>query len=192
MRRWIGEREAPVMDCAGCRRETKCCAFQPFVPNYLVGGWLETGGALSLRPHGFWNALGFVPSAVYRAVHGAGAPSVEMACGFYDRGRCSLWAFRPGECSAYFCDGVDRDELTSRLFAVEVAVAQMALVELGFTPAHIADEVDALNAGAARPAASPEAFYKNAWSWSQSLTAAEIQSWSERLCGSATAFDPAL
>ncbi len=72
------------------------------MPNFLVGAALAAGRPL---PDPGWRyvrqPLGLIPSARFRAGRPGGAP--EFTCAFYDRGRCTIWQWRPGECSAINC-----------------------------------------------------------------------------------------
>lgn len=180
------------MDCRGCQKLTKCCAFQPFVPNFLLGGLLENENRFSLAQHKnlSFQPLGAMATVNYRAQHldtKDRESEVSLLCSFYKNGGCSIWNFRPGECSTYFCDSGMKTEprqgLARKAFDVEVAVAQMALVELGFSPRQISSQVDACNgAGDLAQNYSDDrliSMYKQAWNWSKSLTSDQVQSWLE-------------
>lgn len=132
--------------------------------------------------------LGALATAKYRTSHLAAKDrdlNLDLLCSFYKNGRCSIWEYRPGECSTYFCDSgmtsAPRQELARQSFSVEVAVAQMALVELGFTRVEISAQVDACNGKGDFAQNFSDAdlisMYKQAWNWSKSLTAETIASW---------------
>lgn len=85
--------------------DTKCCADQPVLPNYLVGGILAEGteaGRASLRAR--------MGSAWTTPLGVGGNPGAQGffgkqpgACPHLDQGRCSIHAFRNAACATYFC-----------------------------------------------------------------------------------------
>jgi hypothetical protein len=176
--RWLpSDLRAPRLDCGACARPAKCCAFQPFVPNFLLGGWLSGEERLPEIKNVYFAPVGAIALPEYRAKH-TGEAGIDMLCGFYDRGRCRLWKFRPAECSSYFCTE-PRTSLRDQGFAAEMAVAQMALAELGLSGREIGEQVDLVNGGAVKNYPGPEMLimYKKAWSWSQTLKPETVQSW---------------
>jgi Fe-S-cluster containining protein len=177
LNRWLEDRPdlVPVLDCAACTlalerpafahrwRSYKCCTFQPFVANFLAGAMLEAGlDALALKASkATLQPLGAIPTAGFRE-HYLATPEdsrgEEHLCSYFDEinRRCTVWSHRPGECSTFFCSDNGRSErevYSQRLFHIETAVAQMALVELGFAPEAIAAQVEALNQPILAPAA---------------------------------------
>lgn len=123
----------------------------------------------------FLAPIGAIPTLDYRRKYSGG---VKEACGFFADGRCSLWRYRPGECSTYFCEAerpVERDSS----FAVELAVAQMALVEQGFSADEISAQIDLVNGVREREYSVPEMriMYKKAWNWSQTLQPETVRAW---------------
>lgn len=182
---------APQLDCAGCLKPAKCCAFQPFVPNFLIGAWLERSDALPGIANVHFHPVGAVACPDYRKRHEAvtsagGEPGADFLCGFFDRERrsCSIWSVRPGECSTYFCDDLrlseDRQALRNLSFNLEMSVAQMALVELGFAPKEISEQVDLVNGASFAkiyPGQEILLMYKKSWEWSQGLSREMIESW---------------
>lgn len=162
------------MNCAGCTRAFKCCDFQPFVANFLCGAVLADGGALPFDERVVGLGLGLCASAGFRARHGS-----EL-CAFNVGGACSIWSRRPGECSVYLCTPAPeaRTRLSEDAFRIETAVAQMALVELGFTPSEIAAEIDFLNEpGEPLPRTRTRLLeiYRAAWEWASRLEAADVK-----------------
>jgi hypothetical protein len=135
-------------------------------------------------------AIGIVPTPAFRAQVEATPDEKrgeEHLCTFYDKTsrRCSIWEFRPGECSLYYC-GSDpkravREENSTNIFAMESGLAQMALAYLGFAPGAIARQVDVLNkAGVALPslhAREALEIYRASWTWAKSQTIENIDSW---------------
>lgn len=97
---------------------TKCCTFQPQLPNYLVGALLEDAsaeleeGRRRMRAHiatrtritPRWVA----PSRRYRAIYRAArfeafGRSEALRCAYYDDGDCTIWRYRESYCSTFFC-----------------------------------------------------------------------------------------
>lgn len=175
------------MDCLNCGRTTKCCAFQPFVPNFLLGGWLDRSEWRE-NPHVHFLPIGAVATSAYRRLHAeTDSENLNLLCGFFNREsrECGIWKFRPGECSVYYCGPIseEREELSRQAFAIESAVAQMALLEMGFSDREIAEQVGAVN-GQWLPSKNfsvPELslMYKRAWIWCQTLDSEIINSWME-------------
>src|SRR4051812_27801212 len=70
---------APSLNCSDCSRANhavsaveaerwrkwKCCTFQPFVPNYLIGSMLESK-PLAKTSNGVLSPLGLCPTSDYR------------------------------------------------------------------------------------------------------------------------------
>lgn len=173
--RWLNpEPERADVDCTACAKAFKCCDFQPFVANFLCGAVLADGGTLPFSEKVQGLALGLCASAGFRARHGT------EFCSFNLGGACSIWSRRPGECSVYLCTPAPaaRTRRSEDAFRVETAVAQMALVELGFTPREIAAEIDFLNEPGeplARSRARLLEVYRAAWEWASRLEAADVK-----------------
>jgi hypothetical protein len=133
---------------------TKCCTYQPVVPNYLVGALLADrnpasregrlrvrariahgGGAtpLALRPP---PKLELLCGAMQKGSLGR-APS--LVCGYYDAGSgaCTIWPFREAVCSTFFCKHVTGHRghtfwlaLRAFLRRVEAALSRHALARV--------------------------------------------------------------
>lgn len=179
---------APSLDCQGCQKLTKCCAFQPFIPNFLLGGYLKDAYNLPQISNVDFYPVGAVPSSSYRENHlKTQNHGVEFICGFFSKETrtCKIWNYRPGECSSYFCDdggtSPKRKANSEKSFTIEVAVAQMALAQLGFSPTEISAQVDAINGKGTEshkyPGADLLIMYKKAWDWSQTLDKNTIENW---------------
>lgn len=195
---------APKVDCDVCTLSVerpavaarwsrfKCCTFQPFVANFYCGAHLASGGRLQgvASANARLQALGVVASKGYRDFYPL-TPDDERGedhlCAFYQRSerRCGIWNFRPGECSLHFCGADAKRELRAqwaeKVFAVESAVAQMALVQLGFSPRALATQVECLNAlDRDEPdlsVAQAEDLYRGAWNWAETLEAEQVLEW---------------
>ncbi len=203
--RWLKDRPDLVakVDCdvctlAGARpaeRERwakyKCCTFQPYVSCFAAGAMLSAGiDPLRVdRQRAVLLPIGVVASDQFRTKLLAipdGQRGEEQLCTYFNREirRCGIWQFRPGECSVYFCaepGKAERDLLSKNAFALEAAVAQMALVHLGYSPEFVAEQVDLLNGPGVTPQElSPtEAYrlYRATWEWASQLSSGEVLSW---------------
>jgi hypothetical protein len=194
----------PAVDCDVCTlsvqrsavRERwhryKCCTFQPFVSNFAAGAMLEAGlEPLRLDPaKAVLRPLGVLPIKAFRELYSQTSEDTrgeDHLCSYFDRERrhCGIWRFRPGECSTHFCNTGERtatlEALSHQAFTLETAVAQMALVHLGFSGEEVACEVDGLNAPPgdmrgldARIAAE---IYRASWEWARGLDREEVFSW---------------
>jgi len=200
--RWLEPPQdlVPDLDCVACTlstedrahaqrwRDFKCCAFQPFFANFLCGAMLEAGISpfvdsqrVSLQP------LGLIPTRDFRDRCEKTPDALRdktHLCAFYQRDtrQCSVWKFRPGECSFYFCKSNTRRETWStRAFAVENGLAQMALAQQGFSPARIAEQVDFLNSPPlglpSLTRAEAEEIYRAAWTFAKAQDALSVASW---------------
>lgn len=101
------------------RSDTKCCTYQPRLPNYLVGSILAderpdlaegrrriseriASGVgvtpLWLRPPRTWTVL-------YDQARGAFGRTLALRCPYYEAtsGGCTIWAWREAVCSTFFC-----------------------------------------------------------------------------------------
>ncbi len=172
----------PQLDCAGCLKVGKCCDFQPFIPNYLVGAMLAAGVALPNVGEHHWQPLGLIPAGSFRERHSRtpeGLRGSDLFCSFFDGG-CSIYKFRPGECRNYFCEGMtDGHHAASiKAFTIETSMAQSALEHLGFPIEAVHAQVDVLNLqGEPRPAVTAEmmAIYRGAWAWAGQHRSDEVQ-----------------
>jgi hypothetical protein len=105
---------APVPPAERFRPDTKCCTYQPKLPNFAVGDILRDPGALArdrLRARILVGA-GVDPTGVGPPLHWellyARAPfgrTRAMLCPWFveDGGRCGVWAHREGVCATWFC-----------------------------------------------------------------------------------------
>lgn len=100
---------------------TKCCTFQPNLPNFLAGQVLANAdpdaraGRLTLEAR-IARGVAVMPSKVgsggvfgtlYRVVPDAFGRAPSLRCSFLtDAGGCGVWAHRPGVCATWFCKHV--------------------------------------------------------------------------------------
>ena len=102
--------------------DLKCCTYFPFVPNFGLGMMLEARPEIarvrlaSAKAHGLLLPLGLFASPERQARseelgESAFGRSRELLCPFFDSAAngCSVWKFRPGVCTTYYCKS-ERDE----------------------------------------------------------------------------------
>lgn len=188
----------PDVDCASCTlarerpasserwRKYKCCTFQPYVANFLMGSMPES--EWPGREWLSWQPLGLVPRRGYRAEYEA-TPEDErgpsLLCAFFSEATrsCRVWRHRPAECSTFFCKTTNypHERLSTSLSRIESAVAQMALTEFGFTNDEIAEQLEFKN-DPSKPEPEFEfdfvrEIYRRSANWAKTLNPAEILSW---------------
>ncbi|MFT5434053.1 MAG: Fe-S-cluster containining protein [Myxococcota bacterium] len=133
----------------------KCCSFWPTLPNFLVGGMFRDErpeleeGRTRLRKR-IDTRIGIVPHWLaapikYRVLstaarHHAFGRSEALLCPYYERdqGNCTIWPYREGICSTFFCkydSGADGREfwraLRDHLSDVEVVLTRHAVLTVG-------------------------------------------------------------
>ena len=115
----------PEIDCRACSqadsrvpkefrfsRETKCCTYFPFLPNFTLGALLadeasagrvqralEKGRA---TPLGLFATPDFEARRIEKGEAGFGR-SPDLLCPMFEAGGCTIWNHRPGVCASYFC-----------------------------------------------------------------------------------------
>jgi Fe-S-cluster containining protein len=126
------EPKATCNDCAMCppkdplagvtyfRPDTKCCTYQPHLPNYLVGAILAdedpamAEGRRRIRAHiesrvgvtSRWLTPSRKRSALFRAARESSfGRTLSLRCPYYqpDGGLCTIWRHREAVCSTFFC-----------------------------------------------------------------------------------------
>lgn len=136
---------------------TKCCTYQPYLANFLVGAMLDddqpgfaTGRATIERridQRDGVSPLGTSPPSAYDARYREATRDPEafgrtpdLRCPHLDAttGGCSIWAYRNAVCSTWFCKfdrgAVGRDfwaAVKSTLRLAELALARHCVLELG-------------------------------------------------------------
>ena len=120
-----------------------------------------------------WQPIGLVPSHAYKARYANTPPesrASDLDCVFFKDRLCIIWPERPGECRTYFCEGRTAADIeqSETLFAEETRLAQLALIEQGWSLAHVHAQIDVLNNGAGGTSFKPEDLkdiYRRAWEY---------------------------
>lgn len=139
------------------RKDLKCCTFDPFMPNYLVGALLEDprttpAGLESLRkkmqspteclPIGLRAPSAFQHRFINRAEDEFGNRE-DWLCPYFDRKaqNCGVWRNRGNVCTSFYCfsdfgpKGIQMWEaFGSVLHYVEMAMMEEVLVQMDFSP----------------------------------------------------------
>ncbi len=123
----LGAHKSSSLDCQACSRSQlswqrssrvkpnlKCCTFQPFVPNFIVGELLNSQKLQSEDlERGRSIPLGLVASSDYvrnfrrlSELPQFFGNEPELLCSHFDvaNRQCRIWPARPSVCSTYFCD----------------------------------------------------------------------------------------
>jgi hypothetical protein len=103
---------------------TKCCAYQPHLPNFLAGRILSdddpslAAGRRELEQRiskkigvtPVWAGPGGIFGLLYRNVPSVFGRAPELRCHFLSpAGDCGIWKHRPGVCATWFCKHVRGD-----------------------------------------------------------------------------------
>jgi Fe-S-cluster containining protein len=116
----MGPPAAPIAGVTYFRPDTKCCTYQPAVPNYLVGAILSDDdpamaeGRRRIRAHiatrvgvtSRWLSPSRKRLALFNAARESSfGRSLVLRCPYYeaDGGLCTIWRHRESVCSTFFC-----------------------------------------------------------------------------------------
>lgn len=165
------ERKATCANCAMCapdagaavapvdgvsrlfRPDTKCCTYDPRLPNYLVGALLadarpELAEGRRRVAARIAHRVGVTPqwlrpspryAALYDQARNAFGRSAALRCPYFDTadGGCTIWPYREAVCSTFFCKYVAAADgrkfwmsLKSYLTLAEIQLSRFAMFEL--------------------------------------------------------------
>jgi hypothetical protein len=125
---------------------TKCCAFQPHLPNFLAGRLLSdvdasmSAGRIELEERiarrvavtPRWAGPGSVFGLLYRSVPQVFGRAPALRCQFLtSTGGCGIWKHRPGVCATWFCKHV-RGNVGSRFWRLADKLLQSVEHDLSF------------------------------------------------------------
>lgn len=141
----------------------KCCTYQPFLPNYLLGGLLLSSSKSVIEDQilkkDFMLPLGGFPSVKYQIAFNAKEPSQfgrekKFLCKYLDTKTelCKIWKYRNSVCSTYHCFSIYNEagvgfwlDLQEFLFFIETTLAEYCMEEGGFNPQQVWESLDFLN-----------------------------------------------
>ena len=123
---------------------TKCCAYQPHLPNFLAGRILgdddpalaagrreleqRISTKIAITP--MWAGPGGVFGLLYRNVPGVFGQAPELRCHFLSpTGDCGIWRHRPGVCATWFCKHV-RGNISFQFWRLATKLLQLVEQEL--------------------------------------------------------------
>lgn len=150
------------------RKHLKCCTFEPYLPNFIVGALLVNEsrfpeGAAHIRRkierREYALPIGLVPSVKFQVQFNNRGPKdfgnrEEWLCPYYQKKTqgCGIWKFRGTVCSTYFCrfDAGAAGErfwesLSNYLSYSEMAIMEDVLAELDFSPRQVSELLDYMN-----------------------------------------------
>ena len=123
---------------------TKCCAYQPHLPNFLAGRILadddptvaagrqelerRISTKIAITP--IWAGPGGIFGLLYRNVPGVFGQAPELRCHFLTpSGDCGIWTHRPGVCATWFCKHV-RGSISFQFWRLAAKLLQLVEQEL--------------------------------------------------------------
>lgn len=164
----VNETETDCGDCLMSKdgkylKSLKCCTFQPFLPNYMVGQILKEGSERHIehiknlaREKSFLLPIGLTPTYAYQfkfnsKEEGDFGNDPELLCPFYDRLSlgCSIWQMRGSECMSFHCYSrygakgeVFWTEFKDLIFDLEMSLSQECLVQKGYTVSEVEEQIE--------------------------------------------------
>lgn len=170
---WMSDIVETKATCNACNwkeydPKLKCCTYEPFLPNFLVGAALinETTSASALESlnakiskREFALPIGMVASPRFQVRFNHREPEEfgnreDWICPYYNKEQqnCGIWKNRGAVCTTYFCQssyGVMGMEfwkqMSDYLTYVEMALMEESLVYLDFSPRQISECLGYLN-----------------------------------------------
>ena len=167
------ERIATCANCTLCRSalspyvNTKCCAYHPHMPNYLLGGILadqedslkigkdridaQIRAKAGVTPYGIIPPVGHHSrQKIVNSQDFWSRPHELMEaqrCPYYDEGNCTVWKYRENLCVTYFCSSIGGahgtrfwKKLNRYMKMAETRLSQYAMMKLGWPPTTIKTE----------------------------------------------------
>lgn len=161
--------EERFADCSNCHHcgnknspllHTKCCAYHPVLPNYMLGAILsETSSHLAegqkrtiqkIEEQVGVTPYGIIPPLKHDKLYHTQRNDTlikpinqqvasELKCPYYNKGACTIWSHRTELCSTFFCissggeKGTQFWSVFSKYFrAIEHKLSLYALMEMGY------------------------------------------------------------
>jgi hypothetical protein len=193
---WQAQLQETKATCDQCnwpeyRPDLKCCTYEPFLPNYLVGALLSSTQthpsarqALlhKIEINSYALPIGMVASPRFqirfnRRKANEFGQREDWLCPYFvkENQNCGVWKYRGAVCTTYYCQssfGVMGTEfwkqMSDYLTYVEMALMEEALVQLDFSPRQISDCLGYLNRqkqtrAEAQSDVMPEAVARKIW-----------------------------
>lgn len=153
----------------------KCCTFQPYLPNYVVGGVLadHTGRYDRIQKifrkmildRAYVLPIGIVAPPRYQVSYKKNKPKIfgrdeKYLCPYFDREglNCGLWKYRGSVCTSFYCQssygraGKSFWSLNGDYQSyIEMALMEEVLVQNGFSPRQISEQLEYINRDYATP-----------------------------------------
>ncbi len=167
----------------------RCCTYQPFLPNFLVGQALAEGPdslaaeiRQQIKNRQYCLPIGIVPSPKFQVSFNHREPGefghvADWLCPYLDSSdlSCRVWAIRGSVCSTYFCKSSYGKQglrfwqgLGEYLAVLEMCLLEEALALHGFSPREQNASLEFLNMQTCTPElwraeAMPAALEKELW-----------------------------
>lgn len=148
--------------------DLKCCTYEPYLPNFLVGAMLESASTSpsaraellgKIKERRYSLPIGMTASVKFQVEFNQREPEDfgnrrDWLCPYYNRdlNNCGIWKNRGAVCSTFFCKSSYGTkgmkfwtQLSDYLTYVEMALMEEVLVHLDFSPRQISDCLAYLN-----------------------------------------------
>lgn len=148
--------------------DLKCCTYEPYLPNYLVGAMFESSATsesalkalrTKIEKRQYSLPIGMLADVRYQVAFNNREPEDfgnrgDWLCPYFNRElqNCGVWKYRGAVCTTYYCQsdlgkkGIKFwEELSDYLSYVEMALMEEALVHLDFSPRQISDCLNYIN-----------------------------------------------
>ncbi len=166
----IQETKATCANCnwAAYQKHLKCCTYEPYLPNFLVGAMFESAStskvALAtlrrkIEARQYSLPIGMTASVQYQVNFNNREEQdfgnrEDWLCPYYNREQqnCGIWKNRSAVCTTFYCqsnyDVMGQEfwkQMNDYLTYVEMAMMEEILVHLDFSPRQISDCLEYLN-----------------------------------------------
>jgi hypothetical protein len=146
----------------------KCCTYEPYLPNYLVGALLQSSSTASsarqallekIEKRRYSLPIGMTASVRYQVRFNSRKPEdfgnrEDWLCPYFNRElqNCGIWKYRGAVCTTFYCQSSYGkkglrfwQKMNDYLTYVEMALMEEVLVCLDFSPRQISDQLQFLN-----------------------------------------------
>lgn len=145
----------------------KCCTFEPFLPNFLVGAILKDSGLPfaheiirgKIQNSEFVLPIGLVAPVAYQLRFHEKKDQIfgqksEYLCSFFEKtlGTCEIWQYRGNVCTSFICQssygaaGIEFwNHMRDLLSLTEQVLMEEVLVQLDFSPRQVSEMFSFIN-----------------------------------------------